>query len=81
MFKVNKKGTRTTSWIHLTPYSSVSVVNFEHIIVGWDIVLVINSKWLLDNDVFEATGLKDIWEKENKRISVIVCNKTFEEGS
>ena len=81
MFKVNKKGTRTTSWIYLTPYSSVSIVNFEHIIAGWDIVLVISSKWLLDNDVFEATGLKDIWEKENKRISVIVCNKTFEEGS
>ena len=30
MFKVNNKDIRTT------PYSSISIVNFEHVIAGWD---------------------------------------------
>ena len=30
MFKVNNKDTRAT------PCSSVSIVNFEHVIAGWD---------------------------------------------
>ena len=48
MFKVNNKGTRTTPmvsfcylycqlWTYFTPCSSVSIVNFEHVIAGWDI--------------------------------------------
>ena len=46
MFKVNNKGTRTTPGIVLVPLlltlnifhtlSSVSIVNFEHVIAGWD---------------------------------------------
>ena len=32
MFKVNNKDTRTTP---LAPCSSVSIVNFEHVIAGW----------------------------------------------
>ena len=45
MFKVNNKDTRTTPMVllltgvllsyYFTPYSSVSVVNFEHVIVNW----------------------------------------------
>ena len=35
MFKVNNKDTRTT-----TPCSSVSIVNFEHVIAGWVIDMI-----------------------------------------
>ena len=50
VFKVNKKDTRTTQRrrsgvftvnIEHTPCSSVSIVNFEHVIAGW---LVANKK-------------------------------------
>ena len=34
MFNVNNKDTRT----YFTPCSSVSIVNFEHVIAGWDII-------------------------------------------
>ena len=33
MFKVNNKDTRTT------PCSSISIVNFKHVIAGWEISL------------------------------------------
>ena len=33
MFKVNNKDTRT----YFTLCSSVSIVNFEHVIAGWDL--------------------------------------------
>ena len=40
MFKVNNKDTRTTPvvsfWCLSTPCSSVSIVNFEHVIASWD---------------------------------------------
>ena len=46
MFKVNNKDTRTTPWRrsgvfivnfqHFTPCSSVSIVNFEHVIADWE---------------------------------------------
>ena len=47
MFKVSNKGTRTTqawrrsgafivNFEYLTPCSSVSSVNFEHVIAGWE---------------------------------------------
>ena len=36
MFKVNNKDIKTTLTLYFTPYSSVSIVNFEHIIAGWD---------------------------------------------
>ena len=40
MFKVNNKDTRTTPmtsfwFLYFAPCSSVSIVNFEHVIVGW----------------------------------------------
>ena len=38
MFKVNNKDTRTTPTVSCsssTPCSSVSIVNFEHVIMGW----------------------------------------------
>ena len=37
MFKVNNKDTRTTytRMTYFTPCSSVSIVNFEHVIAGW----------------------------------------------
>ena len=34
MFKINNKDTRTMP-LAFTPCSSVSVVNFEHVIAGW----------------------------------------------
>ena len=33
MFKVNNKNTRS----YFTPYSSVFIVNFEHVVAGWAI--------------------------------------------
>ena len=38
MFKVNNKDTRTTPVAYFTPRSSVSIVNFEHVIAGWALV-------------------------------------------
>ena len=35
MYKVNNKDTRTTPMAYFTPCSSVSIVNFEHVIAGW----------------------------------------------
>ena len=45
MFKVNNKDTRKTSLAslaYITPCSSVSIVNFEHVIAGWDLFEVFN---------------------------------------
>ena len=39
MFKVNNKDSRTTPFVnfdHISPCSSVSIVNFEHVIAGWE---------------------------------------------
>ena len=36
MFKVNNKDTRTTPLAYFTPCSSVSIVNFKHVIAGWE---------------------------------------------
>ena len=41
MFKVNNNDTRTTS---MTSCSSVSVVNFEHVIAGWETNLKIGTQ-------------------------------------
>ena len=35
MFKVNNKETRTTPLTYFTLCSSVSIVNFEHVLVSW----------------------------------------------
>ena len=38
MFKFNNKDTRTTPTAHIfTTCSSVSIVNFEQVVAGWDI--------------------------------------------
>ena len=34
MFKVNSKDTRT----YFIPCSTVSMVNFEHVIAGWEVI-------------------------------------------
>ena len=39
LLKVNNKDTRTTSVTYFTPYSSVSIGNFEHVIAGWAYLL------------------------------------------
>ena len=46
MFKVNNKDTRTTPMASLLPLnmyftscSSVSTVNFEHVIAGWEVTI------------------------------------------
>ena len=36
MFKVNNKDTRTTPIAYFTPCSSVSIVNFKHVIAYWE---------------------------------------------
>ena len=35
MFKVNNKGTRTTPLTYSTPFSGVSVVDFEQVNICW----------------------------------------------
>ena len=35
MFKVNNKDNRTTPLAYFTLCSSVSIVDFEHVIAGW----------------------------------------------
>ena len=37
MLKVNNKDTRTTPLAYFTPCSSVSIVNFKHVIAGWEV--------------------------------------------
>ena len=38
MFKVNNKDTRTAPlWTYFTPFSSVSIVNFELVNAGWEV--------------------------------------------
>ena len=41
MFKVNNNDTRTTPEQRLC--SSVSIVNFEHVIAGWEMTLYLKS--------------------------------------
>ena len=36
MFKVNNKDNRTTPLTYFTACSSVSIVNLEHVIAGWE---------------------------------------------
>ena len=38
MFKVNNKDVRATPRV-FTPWSSVSIVNFEQVNVGWELIL------------------------------------------
>ena len=38
MFKVNNKDVRATPMV-FTPWSSVSIVNFEQVNVGWELIL------------------------------------------
>ena len=55
MLKVNNKDTRT----YFLPYSSVFIVNFEHVIAGWDpcnfneILSIIDSNSLLFENTFD----------------------------
>ena len=39
MLTVNNKDTRTTPIAYFTSCSSVSIVNFEHVIAGWVVSL------------------------------------------
>ena len=46
MFKINNKVTgdwrrsgNFKLWTYFTPCSSVSIVNFEHVIAGWDVTI------------------------------------------
>ena len=58
MFEVNNKDTRTT-----IPCSSVSIVNFEHVIAGWDI-----SCDLLRNfcEIFRNSHSSENWRMVSK---------------
>ena len=38
MFTVNNKDTRTTSLTYFTPFSSVSIIDFEQVNVSWEAV-------------------------------------------
>ena len=44
MFKVNNKDTRTYFNFKITPCSTVSTVNFEYVIAGWEVTLYLSLK-------------------------------------
>ena len=46
-------------WTYSTPCSSVSIVNFEHLIAGW--VLATDSEWNKQNEDKELVG--NDWKK------------------
>ena len=46
MFKVN--------WTHITPYSSVSIVNFEDVIAGWVIIQRKYTNLILNLGIFSC---------------------------
>ena len=73
MFKVNSKDTRTTLlapfwclycqlWTLLTPCSSVSIVNFEHVIADW----VVEKAW--QRGVCSYSSLPEYSKKSYKSI-------------
>ena len=82
MLKVNNKDTRTTPmaspWTYFTPCSSVSIVNFEHLIAGW----VCANKWKASalspffsfsfwgEDIWDLyvcqMGINGLWRKSQK---------------
>ena len=50
MFKVNNKDTKTTLMAsYFTPCSSVSIVNFEHAIAGWEMMECLNPRQNLEH--------------------------------
>ena len=51
MFKVNNKETRTTP--RFTPCSSVSLVNFEYVVAGWDFVILLRQSIKIRNYIHE----------------------------
>ena len=53
MFKVNNKDTRTTLLAH-APCSSVSIVNFEHVIADWVTFLCNYHVTLLCRTVYQS---------------------------
>ena len=59
MFKVNDKNTRTAPMAYFTPYSSVSIVNFEHVFAGWVFTVHFTSQ-ISNLTAFFAHSL-DIW--------------------
>ena len=84
MFKVNNENIRTTSmtsfwcfhcklWTYFTPFSSVSIVNFQHVIAGCDI-----NKQLYSNQVvsflFKSSRLGN---KQRHRKWCPAANKIF----
>ena len=53
LLKVNNRNSKTRCklWTYFTPCSSVSIVNFEHVIAGWEVSLPLiayieSSEWL-----------------------------------
>ena len=51
MFKVNNKDIRTTP--RFTPCSSVSLVNFEYVVAGWDFVILLRQSFKIRNYIHE----------------------------
>ena len=63
MFKVNNKDTRTTPMTYFTPCYSVSVVNFEHVIIS--------------NHVIKLTRYTDVVVKTNQWSTWRIRTTTF----
>ena len=68
LLKVNSRNTRERCEIcsKLTPCSSVSIVNFKHVIAGWSLLLQ-----KLYNSNFHLYQLQSSWLQETSRISSI----------
>ena len=67
MFKVNNKDTKTTPMAYLNIFH-VSIVNFEHVIAGWVIILIGSCpKLLFQKSSFCLTGKQTSHAKHIRR--------------
>ena len=92
MFKVSNKGTRTThawrrsgafivNFEYLTPCSSVSSVNFEHVIAGWEKLTVhrYSTTWLLWK-IFVEFSWNDLWWSPISNAGKQACSLKLAKG-
>ena len=85
LLKVNNRNTRTRCeiclkwtyfWTYFTPFSSVSIVNFEHVIVGWVLFLekarTKKEASCICNDYIELKNRKNVFQEKQRHIRNLV---------
>ena len=87
MFKVNNKNTRTTPmaslwylycqlWIYFTSCSSISIVNFDHLIAGWAVAgrLLLSIYLAKKQLVFWRSLLIDEFFPQKRTSKILISN-------